>query len=124
MIKVVVIEDLDSYRNVLEILLNGSEGFVCNGAFQNAEAALKRIPELKPDVAIIDIYLPGMNGIELFHSLRADPATRDIPVIFSTAYPTRLRTELPDLETMGAELLPKPFDIYDLEHRVAAKLVA
>ncbi len=77
-----------------------------------------------PKVVILDVAMPGVNGIELFHLLRADPETRDIPVIFSTAYPTRLRTELPNLETMGAELLPKPFDIYDLEHRVAAKLVA
>lgn len=70
MIRVAVIEDLDNYRNALEVLLNGSAGFTCCGAYPSAEAALKALPQAAPDVALVDIHLPGMNGIELVKCIR------------------------------------------------------
>ena len=76
MIKVIIIEDLANYRNALQVLLNGSEGFACTGAFENAEVALPFLPTLLPDVALVDINLPGMNGIELVKEIRhASPNT-------------------------------------------------
>lgn len=76
MISVAVIEDLANYRNALEILLNGSAGFQCCGAFESAEAAMKALPGLAPDVALVDIHLPGINGIMLVHFIRETlPAT-------------------------------------------------
>lgn len=71
MIKVAVIEDLESYRNALQVLLDGSEGFECCGAYANAEAATKEILSVKPDVAMVDIHLPGINGIELVKFIRS-----------------------------------------------------
>ena len=70
MIRVAIIEDLDNYRNALEVLLNGSAGFACCGAYHSAEGALKALPEAAPDVALVDIHLPGMNGIELVKCIR------------------------------------------------------
>ena len=76
MVRVAIIEDLDSYRNALQVLLNGSEGFECAGSFENAEAALCEMQALHPDIALIDINLPGMNGIELVKFVRKEcPAT-------------------------------------------------
>jgi DNA-binding NarL/FixJ family response regulator len=76
MIRVVIIEDLANYRNALQVLLNGSEGFECTAAFENAEAAIKKIPELQPDIALVDINLPGINGIELVKFIRKEsPST-------------------------------------------------
>ena len=65
MITIAIIEDLYSYRSALEVLMNGSPGFACCGAFESAELALKSLPGLAPDVALVDIHLPGMSGIEL-----------------------------------------------------------
>ena len=70
MIKIAVIEDLDRYRNVMQILLDGSDGFACVGAFANAETAREELPALKPDIALIDIDLPGISGIELVKFIR------------------------------------------------------
>ena len=76
MIRVAVIEDLDNYRNALQVLLNGSDGFTCAGAYENAETAIKDIKVLQPDIALVDINLPGMNGIELVKYIKKDsPAT-------------------------------------------------
>jgi two-component system, NarL family, response regulator LiaR len=54
----------------MEILLNGSTGFHCCGAFDSAETALRSLPILKPDVALVDIHLPGISGIELVKCIR------------------------------------------------------
>lgn len=71
MIRVAVIEDIPNYRNALQVLLNGSEGFECVAAFENAETAHKELPALQPDIALVDINLPGMNGIELVNFIRS-----------------------------------------------------
>jgi DNA-binding NarL/FixJ family response regulator len=76
MIRVAVIEDIPNYRNALQVLLNGSEGFECVAAFDNAETAHNELPTLQPDIALVDINLPGMNGIELVSFIRtASPST-------------------------------------------------
>lgn len=70
MINVAIIEDLESYRNVLQMLLNGSAGFECVAAYSNAEVAKDGLFYANPDVAVIDIHLPGMSGIELVKYIR------------------------------------------------------
>lgn len=65
MVSVVVIEDLEDYRNGLVNLINWTEGYSCTGAYATAEEAIKYLPAVLPDVALIDIGLPGKSGIEL-----------------------------------------------------------
>lgn len=64
-----------------------------------------------PQVVIPDVQMPGVDGIEIFHLLRGDPATAPIAVIFVTANADRVKQWLPDYHRHGAALLPKPFDI-------------
>jgi DNA-binding NarL/FixJ family response regulator len=64
MIKVVVVEDNDSIREGLNILINGTEGYNCIACYSDCESMLKNINKLSPDVLLMDIGLPGMNGIE------------------------------------------------------------
>ena len=68
--------------------------------------------------------MPGLDGIELFLRLRADPATAALPVIFFTANAHILRQRLPDYQHMGAALLPKPFSLEHLRAVVARMLAA
>ena len=84
MITVIIIEDLANYRNALQVLLNGSEGFKCTGAFENAETVLIALPALLPHIALVDINLPGMNGIELVKEIRH--ASPDTLCMMCTAY--------------------------------------
>jgi len=64
MIKVVVVEDNDSIREGLNILINGTEGYNCIACYSDCESMLKNINKFSPDVLLMDIGLPGMNGIE------------------------------------------------------------
>jgi DNA-binding NarL/FixJ family response regulator len=63
-IKVGVIEDQRDIRDGLQILINGSGGYHCSGAYRSIEEALARIANEKPDVLLLDIGLPGISGIE------------------------------------------------------------
>ena len=63
-IKVVIFEDNKSLRNSLYQLIDGSEGFKCAGAFEDCSNLLKNIEDTKPDVVLMDIGMPGINGIE------------------------------------------------------------
>ena len=63
-IKVAIIEDLRALREGFYMLIDGTEGFRCTGRFRTMEEALEKIGFDLPDVALVDIGLPGMNGIE------------------------------------------------------------
>jgi DNA-binding NarL/FixJ family response regulator len=63
-IKVAVIEDQRNIRDGLQVLINGSGGYRCTGAYRSIEEALARIASETPDVLLLDIGLPGMSGIE------------------------------------------------------------
>jgi DNA-binding NarL/FixJ family response regulator len=69
-IKVAIIEDQKEIREMLVILIQGSDGFKCVGAFENAEQAIHDIPTLGVDVVLVDIHLPKQNGIECVYKLK------------------------------------------------------
>ena len=74
-INVVIIEDQTDLREMLGVLVNGSAGFKCVGQFAYAEEAIAQIPGLNPDVALVDIHLPGKSGITLVHTLKTQLPT-------------------------------------------------
>lgn len=63
-IRVLLVEDHRSFREGLAALIDDSEGFSCCGAFASMEEALNQAPAAAPDLALLDIELPGMSGIE------------------------------------------------------------
>jgi DNA-binding NarL/FixJ family response regulator len=83
-ISVVIVEDIKEIREGLKLLIDGSSGFECHYAFSTAEEALKQIPALQPNVVLMDIHLPGMNGIECIKSLK--PRCQNTLFIMSTVY--------------------------------------
>ena len=79
-----IVEDVGDIRESLAILINGSPGFECIDTYSNAADALKGLPVRKPDVVLMDINLPGMNGIECVRMLNdLDPG---IQIIMVTMY--------------------------------------
>src|SRR5260370_40855356 len=63
-IKVAIVEDHHKFRECLEFLLNNTEGYRCTGSFRSMEEALEKIGFNLPDLALLDISLPGMTGVE------------------------------------------------------------
>ena len=63
-LRVVVVEDDRPLRETMVALIQEAEGFACVGSFADGESALARIPSINPDIALMDIGLPGMSGIE------------------------------------------------------------
>jgi|ERR1051326_1324657 DNA-binding NarL/FixJ family response regulator len=67
---VAIIEDHHKFREALEFLLNQTPGYHCVGSFRSMEEALEKIKFNLPDVALVDIGLPGMSGVEGVRILR------------------------------------------------------
>ena len=70
-INIAIIEDQEQTRNMLSSLINAHEGYTCIGAFENGEDAVKHIPDIAPDVALVDIHLPGMSGTQCVTKLKS-----------------------------------------------------
>jgi CheY-like chemotaxis protein len=77
----------------------------------NGFSALRRAVEQRPSVILLDVALPERSGKELLEDLRADPATRDLAVVFVTGYAEQL-TESERAEADG--VIGKPFDVSEL----------
>jgi len=83
-ITVSIVEDNEQLRTTLAKVLNRSEGFKCLSHYGTAEDGLKDLPQVKPQVVLMDINLPGMNGVECVRQLKQlYPA---VQVIMLTVY--------------------------------------
>jgi len=83
-ITVSIVEDNEQLRTTLARVLNRAEGFRCLSHYANAEDALKEMPTVKPEVVLMDINLPGINGVECVRQLKQSlPA---LQVIMLTVY--------------------------------------
>ena len=112
-----VVEDEQDLRDLLAHTL-GREGFRVT-AVESGEEALDQLEELAPDMVLLDLMLPGMNGLEVCRKLKADSATSSICVVMLTA-----RGEEADIVTgleMGADdYITKPFSPRILAARLKA----
>jgi NarL family two-component system response regulator LiaR len=70
MIKVAIVEDNDHFRTALETIVNQEKDTILAGSYSSAEKALSALEKSPPDIAIIDISLPGMRGTELIVRLK------------------------------------------------------
>lgn len=69
-IRVAVVEDYENTRELFRRAINKSKGMCCVGAFVTGEQALRELPALLPDLVLMDVHLPGMNGVECMKQLR------------------------------------------------------
>ena len=83
-IKVAIVEDRREIRDGLAMLISGTEGFECTGTYRSMEDALARISGSLPDVALCDIGLPGMSGIEGIRILKERHP--DLQLLMLTVY--------------------------------------
>ncbi len=120
--QVVVVDDEPEIVQVVCDVLE-DEGIKATSC-PHGRQALMCIRRKQPQALLLDIQMPDVDGITLFLQLRADPTTSSLPVIFVTANEHLLRTHLPDYRRLGAEVLPKPFDLDALVNAVERVLAA
>jgi DNA-binding NarL/FixJ family response regulator len=79
MIKVALVDDNHDLREGLQIVMKENSGeFECVGSFSDAETAARKIPDIKPEVVLMDINLPGMSGIECLKQLKGKMPGLDV----------------------------------------------
>jgi len=83
-INVSIVEDSDKLRGTLVRALNRAEGIHCLSEYANAEDALKALPQDRPNVVLMDINLPGMNGVECVRHLK--PLLPETQIVMLTVY--------------------------------------
>ena len=110
---ILVVDDEFEIVETLKELLE-SEGFkvVCAA---NGKDALARLATLRPDLAVVDVMMPVMNGVEMLRAMRAKPEQRDVPVLLMSAVPRSVATKgAESLPAHGWNFIRKPFDFADL----------
>ena len=116
---VLIVEDEGAQREVLRYNLE-AEGFDVVMA-ENGDEALLLVQEEQPDLIVLDWMLPNVSGIEICRRLKADPATRPIPIIMLSA-----RSEEVDrvrgLETGADDYVVKPYSVVELMARLRTQL--
>src|SRR5215831_7163097 len=85
-ITISIVEDLDEVREGLSEYLSSNEEFLMLDTFRNAEDAAEKLPDIQPDIVIMDINLPGMNGIDCIREVKRKCST--IQFIMFTVYET------------------------------------
>jgi two-component system, sensor histidine kinase and response regulator len=116
---ILIVDDTPANLSVLLQCL-GDAGYRVLVA-EDGEEALDQIAHAAPDLVLLDVMMPGIDGFETCRRLRANPATRDLPVIFMTAL-TDTREKLIGFDAGGVDYITKPVQHEEALARVATHL--
>lgn len=119
MVKVLVIEDEETLLNNLADKLR-AEGFTVSVA-QDGETGLEKVHSEHPDLIVLDIMLPGLDGLSICRMVRHHTATAHIPIIMLTARGTEV-DKIVGLESGADDYIVKPFGLGEFLARVRAVL--
>jgi PAS domain S-box-containing protein len=112
---ILIVDDQESVRQVLAGLLAG-KGYRL-GTARNGEEALAKAAELTPDLILLDVMMPEMDGFEVCRRLRADPYLAETPILLLTALDDR-DSRLEGIEAGADDFITKPYNHIELEARV------
>ena len=116
-----VILVVDDAEINIDILMGALGDMYDVSVAMDGETALETARDIKPDLILLDIMMPGMDGYEVCRRLKEDPATRGIPVIFLTAL-TEVEDKAKGFEAGAADYITKPFDVAEVDAKVRAIL--
>ncbi len=114
-----ITEDDDSIRALVKVALEGYDHNVYD--FETAEEALEMAEKVKPDLAIFDIMLPGMQGTEAVKKLRQNDKFKKLPIIILTAKDSEI-DKIIGLDSGADDYVTKPFSVMELMARVRSQL--
>ncbi len=118
-VHIYIVEDDKNIREIEMFALKNS-GYAVE-EFENAKSFFSRTAEKVPDLVLLDIMLPDMDGLEIVKKLRSRPDTVRIPIILVTAKTTEL-DKVKGLDIGADDYLTKPFGVMELISRVKALL--
>lgn len=115
---VLYVDDEPDIRQIVQLTLSLTKGLIVHVG-ESGEQALELSRELKPDLLLLDVMMPGLDGPGTLKRMREDPAIAHIPVIFMTA--KAMPQEVAKFREMGATgVIGKPFDPMQLSNQVFA----
>lgn len=117
--RIYIIEDDENIRNLLKIALEGF-GYEPE-VFETAEEGLLKMKEEKPDLAIFDWMLPGMDGTQAIRQIRMTESLHDIPLMLLTAKEKEL-DKVVGLDCGADDYMVKPFGVLELSARIRSLL--
>ena len=117
--KIFCVEDDVNIRELIEYTLS-SMNFECRGFGCGAEF-FQAVPEDTPDLVLLDIMLPDMDGMEIMANFKSNPMWQDIPVILLTARTSQI-SKIKGLDGGADDYMVKPFDVMELVSRINAVL--
>jgi DNA-binding response OmpR family regulator len=111
----IIDDDKDLPEIIKAILLN--EGYQVS-IYHDAESAIEDVRTQKPDLILMDVMLPGLNGAEAIKEIRKDPVNKNIPVIFLTGLVSGRDSDLKEagihVDGLKFQTLGKPFETREL----------
>ncbi len=113
------VDDDNTIRDI-EVYTLESTGFKARG-FGDGQTLLEALKIEKPELIILDIMLPGEDGVEILKKIRQDSCNSDIPVIMATAKGTEM-DKIKGLDTGADDYLVKPFGMMEMVSRIKAVL--
>ena len=113
--RILIAEDDDDVLETIQLNLE-LEGFEVHVA-RDGDQALAQARAVEPDLILLDVVMPGPDGVAVARKLKDDPSTRDVPVIFLTAKSTASDAAV-GLAAGADDYIVKPFDPLDLVARV------
>ncbi|MBQ7011992.1 MAG: response regulator, partial [Clostridia bacterium] len=112
--------DDDSTIRDIEVYALTQTGFEAKG-FADGISMLEALKTEKPELIVLDIMMPGKDGVEVLREIRQSPDTRRIPVIMATAKGTEM-DKIHGLDTGADDYLVKPFGVMEMVSRIKAVL--
>ena len=116
---VLVVDDEEGMRDFLKEILV-SEGFSVHTCSDGRQAIEKAVT-LKPDLVLLDLILPGLDGIAVCQAFRANEKTQKIPILVVTGSPSNKQIE-DSMTGGGDDFITKPIDVPDMLIRIRALL--
>jgi CheY-like chemotaxis protein len=116
--KILCVEDEPDIQAIARMALETVGGFTVETCISGKEA-VRKAPGFAPDLILLDVMMPGMDGPETLLALRALPGFEDLPVIFMTA--KAMASEIQKYKDLGAlDVIPKPFNPMTLSDQIKA----
>ena len=114
---------VDDVRSNVQLLAEALKGEYKVSVALDGESALKAVAASEPDIVLLDIVMPGIDGYEVLRRLRAEPATRELPVMFLSSLED-VADKAKGFELGANDYLTKPFEVLEVKARVRSLLKA
>ncbi len=116
--KILYVDDADELRLMVRVILERLAGFQVK-LCESGEEALREAAVFLPDLILLDVLMPGMDGPQTLQALRRNPSLAEVPVVFMTGQSSAVERQA-HLQLGAIDVIPKPFNPAQLAATVEA----